>query len=480
MLMPKFSRESTYLSRGNKKSKVVQQLPYLLFGVPFILACLSWRYFPLLVDYVISYGFGYTPEPQPVHPLWYAFVGFLYTWYTFLAIGVGGAFVVAAWLWKRREVPKKRAYYPMVSFVIPAYNEEKQISRCIVSLFRCAAQYLGACEIIVVDDGSEDHTYEVAWAMIEMNRKLWPHVYGKVARHGVNMGKAEAVRTGVNKAMGSVIAVVDADSWWEPAALTELINYMNSDGRVAVTGYIHPSDGKGESSPYVILQQLEYSQGLGIFRCAQALGDAVLVVPGPMGVYEASLLREILNEKKIRTVTEDLEITLEMQKKKLSVGYIDRARSSTTAPTCFEDLWAQRIRWFVGWLHNILGVHKDLLHSRRWMTPLLWYYLFLGYVGAIIEIVAVLSVPFLFWFAPDRTCFLLNLLIFVPYALLIGVVNQAIALKFSYDRYNHRHLLIYTPLYCVLRMINVCARFVCLVKFCIGYRGMWQKKERYS
>jgi len=96
---------------------------------------------------------------------------------------------------------------------------------------------------------------------------------------------------------------------------------------------------------------------------------------------------------------------------------------------------------------------------------------FLGYAGAVIEIMAVFSVPFLFWFAPDRTCFLINLLIFVPYALLIGVINQAIALKFSYDQYNHRHILLYTPLYCVLRMINVCARFTCLIKFLMGYRG---------
>ncbi|NWF86197.1 glycosyltransferase, partial [Candidatus Bathyarchaeota archaeon] len=55
----------------------------------------------------------------------------------------------------------------MVSLIAPAYNEERNISRCLESLFKCAENYPGPCEIIVVDDGSNDCTYEVAWATIE-------------------------------------------------------------------------------------------------------------------------------------------------------------------------------------------------------------------------------------------------------------------------------------------------------------------------
>ncbi len=387
--------------------------------------------------------------------------------------------MVAAWLWKKKKLPIKKVYPPLVSFIIPAYNEEKEIPRCVASLLKSASLYPGPCEVIVVDDGSDDHTYEVAWATIEINRGRWPSVYCKVVRHSANLGKAEAVRTGVNKAMGSVIAVVDADSWWEPTALSELVDYMHSDSRVAATGYIHPSNGEKESNPYIILQQLEYSQGLGIFRCAHALGNAVLVIPGPIGVYRADVLRKILNEKGTRTVTEDLEITLELKKKKFSVGYVDRARGSTHAPASFRSFWDQRIRWFMGWLHNILEVHRELLYSKQWIASLLWYYLFTGYVGAVLEMMAMFSVPLLLWFAPDRAYFLINLLLFVPYALLIGIISQAIALKFSYNKCNYRRLLLYTPFYWVLRLINVCARFRCLVKFFAGERGSWHKTRHH-
>lgn len=459
---------------GIKKSKTMK-LQYLLFCVPFILAFISWLWFPLFAEFIIIYGFGYVPSLQPPHLLWRMLVWFLYSWYTFLSIGIGGSFIVAAWIWKRRKIRRGKERYPMVSFVIPAYNEERLVSQCIASLFKCAAQYPGYSEIIAVDDGSTDHAYEVAWVAIKENQGRWPYVAGKVVRHMANLGKAEAVRTGVNKAMGEVIGLVDSDSWWNPSTLQELVTYINTDSKAAVTGYVHPSDGKEERNLYVILQQLEYSQGLGIIRCAQALGDAVLVIPGPIGLYKADVLRRIINEKRTRSVTEDLEITLEMQKRKMPVGYRDQARSATVAPTSFGGFWDQRLRWFMGGLHNMLGIHRDMLFSRRWLGLFLWYCLIAGYIGAVIELFATFGIPFLFWFAPDRIAFLLNALIFLPYVLIIGIINQAVALKFAYNHYNHGRLLLYSPLYVVLRFVNVCARFTCLVKYLLGERGSWRK-----
>jgi len=363
----------------------------------------------------------------------------------------------------------------MVSFVVPAYNEERNVSRCVTSLFKCAEKYDGLCEIIVVDDGSKDYTYEVAWAAIELNRRRHPRARGKVVRYSANLGKTEAVRTGVNKALGGVVAVVDADSWWAPETLLKLVDYMATNGKKAVTGYVHPSDGDDEQNPYVILQQLEYSQGLGIARCAQSLGNNVLVVSGAMGLYDAEALRGIINEKTAHSVTEDLEITLEMHKRGADVGYVSTAQSLTVAPTTFNVLWNQRLRWFTGWLHNTLSIHKDLLLKRAWLTMLLWYCYIFDYCGAIVDLVALGAFPFLFWFAPDRIVFVLNLLIFMPYGLLIGVINQAVALKHAYNKCNYGWLLFYTPFYPILRLLNIFARSTSSIKYFLGDRGNWHK-----
>jgi len=391
-------------------------------------------------------------------------------------VGVAGFFAVAAWMWKQHPVPKVGRVYPMVSFVVPAYNEEKNIMRCINSLFKCAVKYRGPSEIIIVDDGSTDNTFEVAWSTINSKQRELAYIRAKVVRHMANLGKAEAMRTGVNKAMGEYIAIVDADTFWDSAGLTELVDYICATQTVATSGYIHPSDGLKESNLFVVLQQLEYSQGLGILRRAEASGNAITVVPGPMGLYRVEALRQLLNEKRLKSVTEDLEITLEMQKRKMKIGYNDDARSTTVAPTALRWFWRQRLRWSFGWLHNQLEIHKDLLFDRRWLTLLLWYYLVPGFLGAVLELLALLSIPVFFWFAPDRVFFLLNLVMFLLLVLAVGVIQQALALKFAYNHSNHRRLLWYTPLYYILRLINILAKFTSLVQYSLlGKRGKWHK-----
>jgi cellulose synthase/poly-beta-1,6-N-acetylglucosamine synthase-like glycosyltransferase len=403
---------------------------------------------------------------------------FFYGWYTFLAIGVAGIWAVAATLSRVQHNRAKRLSYPMVSFVVPAHNEEKNVSRCLKSLFKCTEKYPELCEIIVVDDGSSDYTYEIAWATIEVNRRKYPKVRGKVVRHSANLGKVEAIKTGLDRALGSLIAIVDADSYWISNTLVKLVDYMLLNGKKAVTGYAHPTDGDAEVNPYVVLQQLEYSQGLGVARCAQSLGDNVLVVSGAIGLYDAGVLRGILDEKKVRSVTEDLEITLEMHKRGAGVGYIGVATSSTIVPTSFNMLWSQRLRWFTGWAHNTLSIHRNLLIKKSWLTLLLWYCYVFEFGGAFIDLAALFVFPFLFWLAPDRISFLLNLLVFVPYGLLIGVINQTIALKYAYDKHNYRSLLFYTSFYPILRLINILARLASSIKYLFGDDGSWHSTKK--
>ena len=449
------------------------RISYLAFIVPFVLAFLSWLYFPSLAMWIITHVFGYVAAEQAANAVWTGTIQFFYSWYTFVAIGVAGAWVIAAVLARRKHMRVEHAFYPMVSFVVPAFNQEKNIAGCVASLFNCATKYEGLCEIIVVDDGSRDFTYEVAWSAVQLGRAGNPRIRGKVVRHSANLGKIEALRTGMNKTLGGLIAIVDADSEWDSDTLAGLVDYKLSNGKRAVTGYAHPNGQSSKSNLYVTLQRLEYSQGLGVGRCAQGLGDNVLVVSGVIGVYDADLLREVLAERNIRSVTEDFEITLEMHKKGAKVGYVSNVQSCTVAPTCISALWAQRLRWFTGWLHNTLGIHRDLMGKRSWLTALLWYCYVFEYAGAFVDLAAIVAFPFLFWFAPDRLLFVFNLLVFIPYGLLIGMVNQAIALRFAYGSYRYGALLFYTPFYPLLRLVNVLARSRSVVSYLMGNNGKW-------
>ncbi len=268
---------------------------YLLLAVPFILALLSWLYFPTVAHWIITNVFGYAAVEQAANPVWYWLLRFFYSWYTFVAIGVAGVWIVAAVFARRKQAKAEQEFYPMVSFVVPAYNEEANVTRCVTSLFECAKNYQGNCEIIVVDDGSTDYTYEVACSAANVLHSQHPRITCKVSRHMMNLGKTEALKTGINKALGQIIAVADSDSEWMPHALNMLVDFMLSNGKKAVTGYIHPKTEGAKDNFLVALQQLEYSQGLGIDRCAQSLGNCVLVVPGAIGIYDADILRDIFS-----------------------------------------------------------------------------------------------------------------------------------------------------------------------------------------
>jgi cellulose synthase/poly-beta-1,6-N-acetylglucosamine synthase-like glycosyltransferase len=456
-------------SETSKHSRIF----YVAFALPFLLTYISWQFFPVFAQQTVSYLFGYSPLRLEPNLLWFALIRFFYTWYTFLAIGVAGVWAIAAAFARIERSQAKQLQYPAVSFVVPAFNEEKNISRCISSIYACTEKYPGHCEIIVVDDGSDDFTYEIAWSTIALNREKYPAMRAKVVRHTANMGKIQAIRTGVDKALGSHVAIVDADSWWNKDTLVKLVNSMLLNGKKAVTGYVHPSDGDTELNSYVVLQQLEYSQGLGTNRCAQSLGNNVLVVSGALSLYDAQVLRSILIDTSVRSVAEDLEITLEMHRRGAGVGYVSDAAGSTVAPESFRALWNQRLRWFTGWFHNTLNIHKSLLLKKSWLSVLFWYSYVFEYAGAFVDLAALIAFPFLFWFAPDRVFFVANLLIFIPYGLLIGVINQSIALKYAYNSHNYRDLLFYTPFYPILRLINVLARLTSIFRYSLGDHGRW-------
>lgn len=91
----------------------------------------------------------------------------------------------------------------MLSVIIPAYNVEKYIERCINSVLN---QYLKNIEIIVIDDGSKDKTSDICLKMSENNKSI---IYKKVQ----NSGCSAARNLGISMAKGKYIAFLDSDDW---------------------------------------------------------------------------------------------------------------------------------------------------------------------------------------------------------------------------------------------------------------------------
>jgi dolichol-phosphate mannosyltransferase len=110
---------------------------------------------------------------------------------------------------------------PLVSVVVPAYNEEGNIADCVSQLTQelSSAQFL--FEILVVNDGSTDKTLEQA------NQLSLANPLVRTIDLGGNFGKPIALREGVRRAKGELIAFFDADLQYSPRDLVKMVHLLD-------------------------------------------------------------------------------------------------------------------------------------------------------------------------------------------------------------------------------------------------------------
>ncbi len=99
---------------------------------------------------------------------------------------------------------------PFLSIVVPAYNEEGRLGPSLEKILAYAGRSPHPVEIIVVDDGSSDHTQDVARRALE-GTTTHPSVSGAVLVNEANRGKGYSIRRGVLAARGDLVLVSDAD-----------------------------------------------------------------------------------------------------------------------------------------------------------------------------------------------------------------------------------------------------------------------------
>ncbi len=129
--------------------------------------------------------------------------------------------------------------YPMVSVIIPAYNVENYVRRAVESIQR---QTLTDIEILIVDDGSTDHTGDIV-------RRLTRHDLRVVDYHPKNGGAPAARNLALDHARGKYVFFMDADDWAEPTMLADLVDLCETNHLdLAVAGfYIETYFGKDDA-----------------------------------------------------------------------------------------------------------------------------------------------------------------------------------------------------------------------------------------
>ena len=258
---------------------------------------------------------------------------------------------------KAREVAGQTEYQPQVAILIPAYNEEKVIARTVRAALD--SDYPSSkLRVIVIDDGSRDHTLSVARtafaAEIEQGRV--------VVLTKLNSGKADALNFGLEQVTEELFVGIDADTVIARQAVSWLVPHFRDERVAAVAGNAKVGN---RVNLWTRWQALEYITSQNFERRALNTLSAVSVIPGAIGAWRTQLVRAAGGYHH-DTVAEDADLSMSLLQRGYRLQYEDRALAYTEAPISVNGLIRQRFRWSFGivqalWKHRSVFARKGLL-----------------------------------------------------------------------------------------------------------------------
>jgi poly-beta-1,6-N-acetyl-D-glucosamine synthase len=252
----------------------------------------------------------------------------------------------------KTSVDNDERFEPLVTILVPAYNEEAVIQGAIRSLLELDYP---AYDVLVIDDGSTDATYARAAELEGYYGRATVRVVSKS-----NGGKASALNTGIALARTPFVLCMDGDSRLSTGTLRHAMPHFRDSRVGAVAGNVKVTNRR---NLWTCLQALEYIEGLNMARRAQGFVRAVNIVPGPIGIFRRDTLASVGGYDS-DTYAEDADLTLKLLTDGWHIVYEDQAIAYTEAPENLLDLLKQRYRWTRGIL-QALKKHSDSLFRPR-------------------------------------------------------------------------------------------------------------------
>ncbi len=334
---------------------------------------------------------------------------------------------------------------PLVSIIVPAYNEEVNAVGSVESLLD--GDYPNF-DIIFVDDGSTDQTYE------KVSRAFAGHPKVRVLTKP-NGGKASALNFGILQSKADYVVCIDADTKLRPDAVSRLMEHF---APVLPPGSAPQPPKGGEEVPAIVetdmpgrglvgavagnvkvgnrvnlltrWQSIEYISSQNFDRKAFSWLNAITVVPGAIGAFRKKAIEEA-GGFTTDTLAEDCDLTVRI----LRCGYIiendNRAIAMTEAPETLRMLMKQRFRWSYGVMQTFWKNRDALLN---------WKYRWLGWVALPNILIFQYIIPFVI---PLADFFMIvglltgNASKIAGYYLVFMLVDLAVAvLAFSFEKEN--------------------------------------------
>lgn len=230
---------------------------------------------------------------------------------------------------------------PFVSILVATYNEEKVIANRVENLFDLNYPN-DKYEILVVDSDSTDKTRIIVKALIQKSNL--DGVQLKLIEESERKGKASAINIGKKIATGELVLIADANSIFDKDVLKELVPHFEDPSVGAVSGrYFVSNPNNTISSSESFYWGIEYITLLG-----ESFLDSIATVIGTISIWRKNLM-----DFRSDTLTEDLDMAIQVRRKGFKVKYEPNAKVYEPCATVVVDQIKQRKRISIGTIQNI-------------------------------------------------------------------------------------------------------------------------------
>jgi cellulose synthase/poly-beta-1,6-N-acetylglucosamine synthase-like glycosyltransferase len=380
---------------------------------------------------------------------------------------------------------KETPLAPPITIIAPAHNEEKSIRVAVRNLLGIDYPEL---ELIVVNDGSKDRTFEEIREEFQLRavRAVYIPVAASARVRGLYRSevdrrllvvdkepggsKADAVNAGLNAATSPYVCVVDSDSLLERDALLRIMLPVLADPKrvIAVGGIIRVLNGSEiegghlrrvrlPRKPIEAIQVIEYLRAFLIGREAWAQGNMLTIISGAFGVFRTDLVRAVGGYRP-QAIGEDFDLVARLHRHLLDKGadyriqFVPDPMCWTEVPSDLQSLGRQRARWQKGLL-DVLWKSRDMLFRPRYgrigcvALPYLWLF---ELFAPVVEIGGIFTIALAAWLGVLSREFFVEFLLFgYAFATVISI-GSVLQEEVTYKRYNDWRDVVRLVSYCFL------------------------------
>jgi biofilm PGA synthesis N-glycosyltransferase PgaC len=265
---------------------------------------------------------------------------------------------------------KGKPYIPLVSVLVPAWNEEVGIISTIKSIIN---NNYSNIEVIVINDGSTDNTDKIVRDFINKNQAALNRMDKSIVYdYKINGGKGKALNHAIARAHGDIIVTIDADSIADKHMIKNLVRCFADDNVDAAVGNVKVA---GEISFINLLQRFEYLFGFYHKRAHSVMG-AEYIYGGACAAFRKATVFDSIGVFDTTSITEDIEMSLRTRYHGHEAVYADDAICYTEGASSLVGLVKQRLRWKKG-RFEAFGRYKRMFLStnfrhNKWLS---WFIL---------------------------------------------------------------------------------------------------------